>query len=498
VSGEKPREIAAGVLHAAAGVSPASQHGSRVPRRSRQEEFVENLLEQALANSHLSGPDRRLCQELVYGVVRRRATLDWLIARKAQNPVQKRALQDLLRLGLYQIFFLDRIPNHAAVHETVAMAKRAGFGPQSGFINAMLRGYLREFDATKAALEQLKTTQPHLGYSHPEWLVNRWRERWGAQKTAQLLAWNNTPPDTFARINTLKADPGKLLTQWRDENVEYDFVRRDWLEENLVFKFKSHPPLERLPSFRQGLFYIQDPSTLLAVRELDPQPGQTVLDLCAAPGGKLTYIAQLMRNEGRIVAHDLSPERLKLVQENCARLGVTCVLPLPLGEGRPALRSLGEGGGQGNSSAPVVGMPSALRSLGGGGSPASQILTVRSGTAGTPSLPGSFDSILVDAPCSNTGVMPRRVELRWRLRPEEIDRLRTVQLDLLNQASPLLKPGGVLVYSTCSLEPQENRQVVDEFLTGHTEFKLEHDHELLPFVDGVDGAYMARLIMKAE
>ena len=127
------------------------------------------------------------------------------------------------------------------------------------------------------------------------------------------MEWNNTPPKTFARVNTLKADAGKLLAQWREENVEYDFVRRDWLEENLVFELKSHPPLSRLPSFQQGLFYVQDPSTLLAVRELDPQPGETVLDLCAAPGGKLTFIAQLMRNEGRLIAHDTAPDRLKLI-----------------------------------------------------------------------------------------------------------------------------------------------------------------------------------------
>jgi 16S rRNA (cytosine967-C5)-methyltransferase len=456
VTGEKPREIAARVLRqaqaeaapvstdasrVASGVAPTGED-SRVSEPSRHEPFIENLLEEALANSHLSGPDRRLCQELIYGVVRWRATLDWLIGRKAQNPVQKRALQDILRLGLYQIFFLDRIPNHAAVNETVAMAKRAGFGPQSGFVNALLRGYIREFDATKAALAELKTTQPHLGYSHPEWLVNRWSERWGVEKTAQLLAWNNTPPDTFARINTLKADPGKLLTQWRDENVDYDFVRGDWIEDNLVFKLKSHPPLEWMPSFRQGLFYIQDPSTLLAVRELAPQPDQSILDLCAAPGGKLTYIAQLMRNEGRIVAHDLWPERLKLVQENCARLGVTCV--------------------QAASTAASL-------------------------------TPGAFDRILVDAPCSNTGVMRRRVELRWRVRPEEIQRLRGAQVELMNQAAGLLKPGGVLVYSTCSLEPEENRQVLDDFLARHSEFKLDYERELKPFVEGVDGAYVVRL-----
>ena len=210
-------------------------------------------------------------------------------------------------------------------------------------------------------------------------------------RTAQLMEWNNTPPKAFARVNTLKADPGKLLAQWRDENVEYDFVRRDWLEENAVFELKSHPPLSRLPSFQQGLFYVQDPSTLLAVRELDPQPGESVLDLCAAPGGKLTAIAQLMRNEGRLLAHDTTPERLKLIDQNCARLGVTCVQTV---------------------------LPSTLNPQ--------------------PSTP--FDRILIDAPCSNTGVMRRRVDLRWRIRRRKSGVCARPNWSCCDQAASLLKP----------------------------------------------------------
>jgi 16S rRNA (cytosine967-C5)-methyltransferase len=375
-------------------------------------------------------------------VVRWQATLDWLIARKTGTRRQKPMLQNLLRLGLYQIFWLDRIPPHAAVHETVALAKTSGFGPQAGFVNALLRGYLREFDATRQHLAELKTTEPHLGFSHPDWLVARWRERWGLDKTSRLLEWNNTPPTISARVNTLQVDPGRLLEQWREENVEYDFVRRDWLPENLVFELKSHPPLTALPSFRRGWFYVQDPGTLLAVRELDPQPGDAVLDLCAAPGGKTTYIAQLMQNQGRLIAHDTAPDRLKLIEENCARLGVTCV----------------------QTASPSTFVP----------------------------RPASFDKILVDAPCSNTGVMRRRVDLRWRIRPEEIQRLQTGQLQLMHESVPLLKPGGTLVYSTCSLEPEENRQVVEAFLRGQNRLRLDHERELTPFTDKVDGAYVAR------
>jgi 16S rRNA (cytosine967-C5)-methyltransferase len=425
VSGQKPREIAARVLQ----------------RRQAGDDFTETLLERALEGARLSTADRGLCQELVYGAVRWQATLDWLIAQKTHGRTQKAALQNLLRLGLYQIFWLDRIPDHAAVHESVELAKRNGFGPQAGFVNALLRGYLREADETRTELSKLKSTRPALGYSHPDWLVERWRKRWGDGHTAKLLEWNNTPPKTFARLNTLKADAGRLLERWREENVDYDFSRHDWCAENLVFELKSHPALAKLLSFQEGLFYIQDPGTLLAASELEPKPGDAILDLCAAPGGKTTFLAQQVRNEAHIVAADVSNDRLKLIQENCSRLGVTCVEA-------------------------VLSVELAHR---------------------------QFDRVLVDAPCSNTGVMRRRVDLRWRIRPEEIERLRATQLGLLRQAAARLKPGGILVYSTCSLEPEENREVVQQFLSEHSGFKLERERELLPFAEGVDGAYVARI-----
>jgi 16S rRNA (cytosine967-C5)-methyltransferase len=428
VNDQNPRQIAAGVLL------------QRRPRGS----FTEDLLDRALGKTRLVSVDRALCLELVYGVVRWQVALDWLIARKTDAREQKPGLQNLLRLGLYQIFWLDRIPSHAAVHETVELAKQGGFGTQAGFVNAVLRGFLRETESTRKLLAELKVSQPAIGWSHPDWLVTRWQKRWGAEKAAQLLAWNNTPPKTFARVNTLKIEPGKLIEKWRDENVEYDFVRRDWLGENLVFELKSHPPLTSLASFRDGWFYVQDPSTLLAVKELSPQSGETILDFCAAPGGKTTYLAQLINNQGRIVAQDVSEERLDLVRQNCQRLCTTCVETV---------------------------LPSTLDSR----------------------LSTGFDRILVDAPCSNTGVIRRRLDLRWRIQPPEISRLQKAQLALLEQASPKLKPGGVLVYSTCSLEPEENSEVVQEFLRGHKEYKLEFERELIPFVDNVDGAYVARL-----
>lgn len=426
---QNPRQIAARIL----------------AQRLNSSEFTENLLEIALANARLSPADRGLCHELVCGVVRWQAALDRLIERKTTpGRPQRPVLQNLLRLGLYQIFWLDRIPPHAAVHETVELAKRAGFEHQVGFLNAVLRGYLREADAIKKILADQKISQPALGYSHPEWLVEKWRQQFGDDNTRQLLEWNNRPPNTFARLNTLKTDASKLAERWREENVTSDSFSRDWLGENISFELIGHPPLATLDSFRDGWFYLQDPSTLLAPALLGAQPNETILDLCAAPGGKATFIAQQMNNTGKLIAHDLGPDRLRLIRENCKRLGVT--------------------------NTDII-MP----------------------TTGIQQMLTSFDRILVDAPCSNTGVMRRRVDLRWRIQSVEIERLRTTQLELLHTAAGKLKPGGVLVYSTCSLESEENSELVRQFLAMNPSFNLEFERQLLPFVDDVDGAYVAKL-----
>ena len=481
VSSKNPRQFAVQILQ----------------QRRVHGEFTENLLDRSLAGSSLSPVDRALCHEIVYGVVRRQGTLDWLIARKTDGREQKAALQNLLRTGLYQIFWLDRIPPHAAVHETVEIAKRLGFGPQAGFINAILRGYLREAEATKKLLEDLKTSDPATGYSHPDWLVKKWRKQFGDERARRLLEWNNLPPKNYARVNALAWErrlggessddqnanltagrrrsqddaAGDLIERWRAEGVEYDFVRRDWLGENLAFELKSHPPLASLGSFRDGWFYVQDPSTLLAPLELGVQPGETVLDLCAAPGGKTTFIAQLMGNQGKIIACDVSDDRLKWVRENCERLGVTCVETIvtsqPASDRLLPLRR-GEGRDEGTL----------------------DHLARRSHADAA--RPSNFDRILVDAPCSNTGVMRRRVDLRWRITSGEIGRLQQAQLDLLKLAATKLKPGGTLVYSTCSVEPEENGEVTKEFLRSHPGFVLGSERSLFPPAEEVDGAYVAR------
>ncbi|HEV2327413.1 MAG TPA: 16S rRNA (cytosine(967)-C(5))-methyltransferase RsmB [Verrucomicrobiae bacterium] len=504
MNAKNPRQIALSVLQS----------------RRQTGEFTEILLDRALVPGPSPAPgtsqgraispaDRALCHELVYGVVRAQSALDWLIARKTGGRQQNAGIQNVLRLGLYQVFWLDRIPAHAAVHETVELAKRQGFGPKAGFVNAVLRGFLREFDATKSLLAGLRVSNPAVAFSHPQWLVEKWEKRFGTERMRQFLEWNNTPPKNFARVNTLKTDAGKLLERWRNENVEYDFVRRDFLQnraseqavpargisnsesrsltvgaqlpldlETAIFELKSHPPLASLESFREGWFYVQDPSTLLAPLELEPRPGEMVLDLCAAPGGKTTVIAQLMGNTGKIIASDVSKERLKLVEENCLRLGVTSVHPIL--KSRLAVD---------HSAGPIIRRSKQSAdnspSPGGEGGRLTDFL---------PDQNSQFDRILIDAPCSNTGVMRRRIDLRWRISPDEIARLHQTQLDLLNLAAPNVKPGGILVYSTCSLEPEENSSVIQEFLKENDQFSLDHERELFPFQDNVDGAYVAKLL----
>jgi 16S rRNA (cytosine967-C5)-methyltransferase len=449
VGAEKPRQIAVRVLR----------------RHDGGAGWLEDVLEAERTHNALAPPDRALLQELCFGVVRWQAALDWLIARKTEGRTQNRVLQILLRLGLYQLFWLDRIPDHAAVHETVQMARDLGLGAKAGFVNALLRGCLRERDKLERELEVLKSSEPHVGWSHPQWLCTRWEQRWGAEKLRALLDWNNTPPPVFIRVNTLKTTPEKLAQQFAQEGVLFTPRAFDWCPPDLVFELRAHPPLTSMPSFQQGCFYVQDPSTLLAVEALNPPPGESVLDFCAAPGGKTTLMAQRMQNRGFVWAQDTDQGRLKLIQDNCDRLGVTCVTI------------------EKNASSPIPSPPSD----GGEGARRAGEEERHSGLA------AQFDRILVDAPCSNTGVMRRRVDLRWRIQPAEIERLSRVQLKLLSQAAVLLKPGGVMVYSTCSLEPEENGNVVREFLADWNEIRLDSERALLPFADAVDGAYVAKL-----
>jgi 16S rRNA (cytosine967-C5)-methyltransferase len=389
--------------------------------------FSDEILHGLVERHPLQPSDRGLLTELFYGVLRHLRQLDFLIAQLRESALDERT-RNLLRAGLYQIFHL-RVPAHAAVNETVSMA-----GPTRGLVNAVLRRALRE----QEGLSQKLAAQPlAVRESHPDFLVDRWAAQFGADSAQALCRLNNTPSENFFRVNTLKTSLQQLLDLQPDAFVQ-DEARG-------VLKLRRIP-VEWLES---GWGYVQDPSTLLAPDLLDPQPGERVLDACAAPGGKSTYLAQKMGGRGRVVACDLYDSRIQRLKENVARLGTISVRVHLL-----------------------------------------DFLLVPE--AGSPLLEAPFDRILLDVPCSNTGVIRRRVDVRWRLTEEDFLRMPVQQFALVRRAVPLLKAGGVLVYSTCSLEHEENAAVVEQIARELPELALEEVRTCLPFRDGVDGSFAAR------
>lgn len=386
--------------------------------------FSDEILHTVLDREELSPLDRAFFMETFFGVLRNLSRLDFMIGQLRDGRIDPHT-REVLRLGLYQLFHMRTAP-YAVVNETVELAGRA-----RGLVNAILRRAQRENDALAAAVA---AAGPAVAMSHPAFLIARWEAEFGSTTTARLLAWNNSPAEVHVRVNELKTTRGDLLKS--TAGAEASAVHP------LAIKVKRIP----LEWLAQGLCYIQDPSTLLACDLLAPQPGELVLDACAAPGGKATYLAQLMRNEGTIVACDLYESRVARLRENLQRLGIRntrsllhdCMLAAPPGG-----------------------------------------IT-------------QFDRILVDAPCSNTGVIRRRVDVRWRLTEEDFIRMPAQQLALLRRTATFLRPGGTLVYSTCSLEREENEQVVERALAEIPGLHFLESRRTLPFTDEVDGAFAAK------
>jgi len=399
----------------------------------KEKRFADSILSELLGKTELTSSDRAFALELFYGVLRNLTWLDfWIAGLRVSRVVGD--VRDILRLGLYQLFFL-KTPEHAAVHETVELGSKR----QRSIINGVLRAATRQRNELLACAN----AQPlFIRLSHPEFLFDRWQEHFGAEQAEQLCKWNNLPAPVYARVNLLKIDRTQFLSRYPESRSLPDHP--NFVETNSL-------PSDALD---RGHCYVQDPSTAIACQLLDPKPGEKILDACAAPGGKTGYITQLMENSGTIVASDRDPGRLKILNENMARLdaGIVHILRHDLTHSR---------------------VPPEIATW------------------------ASFDRILLDAPCSNTGVMRRRSDLRWRLRPTDFDRMQRLQIEIVRALIPLLKPDGVLVYSTCSLEPEENEQVVRRSLAEMPLMRLEDERFSLPFRDGFDGAYAAKLVRTA-
>jgi 16S rRNA (cytosine967-C5)-methyltransferase len=426
-------------------------------RIDRTDAYLERMLDNEMKSTELSGPDKALLYEIVHGVVRWQGRLDWILNGFYKGTFSKAIpnLKNALRVALYQVLFLDRVPDYAAVNEVVEFVKKLQGQKPADLVNAVLRNIIRN----KNSIRYPNPDEDPVGYlsayySHPSWMVKRYLERFGREDTEKLLMVNNEKPFLTLRINALKTKPEEFKTLL--ESVGLKYKQGDYLPE--FFKLQNLTNITAWEYYSKGYFNIQDESAGLACRLLDVHEGLRVLDMCAAPGGKTAYISALMHSRGEVVAIDRFESRLKLLHRNMARLDVDCVR------------------------------------------------IVVADALDYKNLP--FDRVLVDTPCSGSGTLSKKPDIKWRKDLFDIRDLNVLQSKLINKAASLVKVGGIVVYSTCSIEPEENFEIVQKFLHENPNFKFESAKgkfpdeiidengciQTLPHVHKTDGAFAARLV----
>jgi 16S rRNA (cytosine967-C5)-methyltransferase len=424
--------------------------------------YADVLLDRTLRLYPLSDLDRALLTELVYGTLRWRGKIDAELGRHLQRPLEKTdaALRNVLRVACYQLLFLDKIPDYAAVNEAVDLAKVRRGAKAAGFVNGVLRSLLRDKARSGAPNPAARSVDEIAAeYSHPAWLVQRWVDDFGLEAARELMRANNLRAPLSLRVNLLRSNRDELLQRFADAGIE---AKAGELSPHAVIV----PPagtVENLPGFSEGLFQVQGESSQLVGFLLAPMPGERVLDACAAPGGKTAHLAELMQDHGELIAVDKSAPGIEKIGRNLARLGIRSVRTM-----------------QADASEELPGF-----------------------------APESFDRILLDAPCSGLGTLRAHPEIKWRRTESDIQRLSRLQAKLLRRAAVYLKPGGVMVYAICTLSRIENERNIELFLTERREFELEEAagylppqarhmvrnrfYQALPQRDGTDGFFAARL-----
>ncbi|MEW4370491.1 16S rRNA (cytosine(967)-C(5))-methyltransferase RsmB [Paenibacillus kandeliae] len=395
-------------------------------------------LNQALVQAKLERPDAGLATEIVYGTIAHLNTIDYFVndfVSKGLNKLQP-WVRSLMRLSFYQLYYLDRIPAHAAVNEAVNIAKRRGHEGVSGMVNGVLRNILRQLDELQIPDGLSAVKRISLQYSHPEWLVKRWIKQYGEETTEQICISNNEPPAVSVRVNTNMVSREKMLDILNEQG--YYAQPSAIAPDGIVLGGSGNMALTDW--YRSGQISIQDESSMLVAEAVQPQPGMDVLDCCAAPGGKTAHLAEKMQNRGRIIANDIHEHKRKLIDDQAERLHISVIETtvgdaLTLADRYPA---------------------------------------------------GSFDRILLDAPCSGLGVIRRKPDLKWNKTAADIGAITELQQQLLETVAPLLKPDGILVYSTCTIERSENEDMVRRFLEAHDDFEAAPNplHALLQSADG--------------
>ncbi|MCA9076382.1 MAG: 16S rRNA (cytosine(967)-C(5))-methyltransferase RsmB [Planctomycetaceae bacterium] len=426
--------------------------------------FAGLVLDDICQVHEVTGPDRAMAMDIAYGVIRRRATLDAVLAAFVDRP--RKNIEDglwaLLQIGAYQLLLMTGVPSHAAVGETVEVAKGIRKPAWTGLLNGVLRslsGAIRDADDAGPAVDRvpvdlshskqldravLPDPSSHVAYltkafSYPRWLVRNWVDERRVEDATRLCDWFNRPPTVTIRVNLLRQTTDVVREVFDAAGVATEAGQ---FAESL--RLLDAKPIRDLPGYVEGWFSVQDESAMSAARLLEPQPGERILDMCAAPGGKTTHLAELMQNEGSIIAVDTDDTRLARVSENATRLGLTSI----------------------------------------------QCQKISPDGAGLPE--GPFDRVLVDVPCSNTGVLGKRPEARWRLNPSDVEELSVLQRRLLTQALASVRAGGHVVYSTCSIAPQENQQVVREVIKQRDDVQIVRKIEHIPGQPN-DGGYQALL-----
>ena len=404
-------------------------------------------LAQILQQAKFSDLDRKFCTQLIYGTIKTGASLDWKISKYLKRPLAKvdDKVLAVLRVGMYQIFFLDRVPNSAAANESVELSKKFCGLAESKFVNAVLRTAIREPHKSDFPTgDDVKSLA--LRTFHPAWLVELFLEEFGLDATKKLLDFDNTNPPLCLRVNFLKTTRENVLDALRTFGLLVE--PSTFAPEGIICR--KHSALDEFKTLHEGLCQIQDESSMTAARALNPQAGDFVIDCCAAPGGKATHLAELMQNRGRIVAADINKSKLKYIQQNADRLGIKIIEPIKFDA-----QKLGE------------------------------------------RFPNQADKILVDAPCSGLGVLRRKADLRWNKTADEIKHLPDLQGKILDGAIKTLKIGGTLLYSTCTILRRENQDVVEKFLATHENFELVETKIFLPHVTNTDGFFYAKMIRKS-
>lgn len=427
--------------------------------------YARIALDRALSNSGLDKRDRAFATELVYGTLRSAGLLDHVASRFSRIPVDRMdpEVRSAVRMGLYQMLEMDAVPAPAAVYETVEAVGRISHKGAKGFVNAVLRAVLRSPDPLGLP-DREKDPAGYIAvkYSHPRWLVERWVDERGAQWAEALAAANNVTPPVTVRVNLLRTTREEFVRRAAEAGIT---ARPSELAPEAV-DLMDLDTVESVPGFSEGFFQVQDVSGILVSHILAPEPGETVVDACAAPGGKTTHIAQLMADRGTVLAFDIHQGKLRSVAEAARRLGLSSIRT----EARDA-RELGEALG------PVA------------------------------------DRVLVDAPCTGLGVLRRRPDLRWRKSRDDVEALVRLAREILESAARCVKPGGLLVFSTCTITPEENERQVEDFLASHPEFEASPIGPHLPcgfrerfpvpdaawyvtfypHVHGIDGGFAARM-----